>query len=88
MLAADLELDLTTTVLPPAMAAATTPIVSKIGKLNGLMTNDTPYGILYTLVTMLGKHMKPLKCRSGRDHRLKLRSISLISTIIGPTSQR
>ena len=42
VLAADLLLDLTTTVLPPAIAAATTPMVSKMGKLNGLMTNDTP----------------------------------------------
>ena len=40
--AADLLLDLMTTVLPPHIAAATTPMVSRIGKLKGLMTNDTP----------------------------------------------
>ena len=38
----DLELDLITTVLPPHMAAATTPRVSRMGKLNGLMTSETP----------------------------------------------
>ena len=40
--ASDLLLVLMTTVLPPHIAAATTPMVSKIGKLNGLITNDTP----------------------------------------------
>jgi hypothetical protein len=38
----DFELDLITTVLPPHIAAATTPIVNRIGKLNGLITSDTP----------------------------------------------
>ena len=44
--AADLLLDLMTTVFPPAIAAATTPMVRRMGKLNGLMTSETPYGIL------------------------------------------
>ena len=86
--AADLELDLITTVLPPAMAAATTPKVSRKGKLNGLITNDTPYGILYTLVNMLGKHISPLRCHSGRAHRRRPWMISLISTMMGPMSHR
>ena len=37
---------------------------------------------------MLGKHISPLKCVSGRAQRFNPRSISLISTMIGPTSQR
>ncbi len=68
---ADLELALITAVLPPAMLAANTPKDNKNGKLNGLMIRDTPYGILYTLVTVLGKQRIPLKCVSGFAHFLK-----------------
>ena len=42
VLAADLELVLSTAVLPPEMAAARTPRVSRMGKLKGLMISDTP----------------------------------------------
>ena len=42
------------------MLAVSTPRVSRMGKLNGLIISVTPYGILYTLVTKLGKHIKPL----------------------------
>ena len=40
--AADLELVFITAVLPPAMLAARTPRVSRIGKLKGLMIRLTP----------------------------------------------
>ena len=42
VLAADLELVLSTAVLPPEMLAASTPSVRRIGKLNGEMMSDTP----------------------------------------------
>ena len=42
VLAADLELVLSTAVLPPEMLAARTPKVSRMGKLKGEMISDTP----------------------------------------------
>ena len=46
VLAADFELVFNTAVLPPEMLAASTPSVRRIGKLNGEMMSETPYGIL------------------------------------------
>ena len=60
-MAFDLLLALIKAVLPPAIEAANTPIDNKTGKLNGEMIKDTPYGILYTLVKILGKHASPEK---------------------------
>ena len=88
MQAGDFELVLMTAVLPPAIAATSTPNDSVNGKLNGLMISDTPYGILWTFVVTLGKQTSPLKCRSGFAHFRTPLIISFASRMTVPMSQK